>query len=158
MCIKLEKLAPIFYCSSVVFSSLLFFFRAVFSTYPWIIAFFALLWVAVLAGCLPLVIYSLKPTQALPPGPPPSNIPICYNGGIDPYAAAATIIPLINDTLVFVAITWRLSLNSYEFSYTFHGWHEILILWWLRADILQGITTRWTGLLLVKTFLNTAYY
>ena len=124
MCIKLEKLVVVFYSATIGFSSLLIFFRtrAVFSTYPWIIAFFALLWVAVLAGCLPLLVYTLRLTPTLPPaGPPPSNSPICYNGGIDPYVAAATIIPLINDTLVFVAITWRLSLNTYESFYTLTG-------------------------------------
>ena len=39
---------------------------------------------------------------------------VCINSGVGPYIAATTIIPLVNDTLVFVAITWRLTRNSYD--------------------------------------------
>ena len=35
------------------------------------------------------------------------------NIGVKPLAAAATIIPLVNDTLVFLAITGRIYCNSY---------------------------------------------
>ena len=38
----------------------------------------------------------------------------CLSSVVHPFLLAATIIPLINDTLVFVAITWRLSRNSYD--------------------------------------------
>jgi hypothetical protein len=97
----------VFFCTTLVFSSLLFFFRtrAVFKSYPWVIAFFAGMWVAVLVGCLPFLIYVFVG----PPPPVESNIPVHLNTGINPYATAASIIPLINDTLVFLAISWRLS-------------------------------------------------
>jgi hypothetical protein len=104
----------VFYCTTIVFSSLLFFFRtlAVFKGYRWVIAFFAAMWVAVLGGCLPFVIFILKPLG--PPPPSQSNVPICLNSGINPYAVAASIVPLINDTLIFLAISWRLSRISYD--------------------------------------------
>ena len=38
----------------------------------------------------------------------------CGRQGVDPYAAEITIIGFIYDTLVFLAITWRLSRNSYD--------------------------------------------
>ena len=31
---------------------------------------------------------------------------------VKPYTAAAVVVPLINDTLIFIAITWRLHSNS----------------------------------------------
>ena len=37
----------------------------------------------------------------------------CAAGHVKPLIAAAAIALLINDTLVFLAITWRLSCNSY---------------------------------------------
>jgi hypothetical protein len=96
-----------------VFTSLLFFFRtrAVFKYYPWVIAFFAGMWVVVLVGFVPFLVDVLKPIGSVSF---PTSIPICFNAGINPYIAAATIIPLINDTLVFLAITWRLSRNAYD--------------------------------------------
>ena len=110
MCIILERLVVTFYCAAVIFTSLLFFFRtrAVFNAYPWMVAFFAGLWLAVLGGCVALIvnIYEPIPESA-------SGIPLCIKPGMDPFVAASTIIPLINDTLVFLAISWRLSRNSY---------------------------------------------
>ena len=38
---------------------------------------------------------------------------LCIHVNTRPYAVAATIVPVINDTLVFIAITWRLTRNSY---------------------------------------------
>jgi hypothetical protein len=43
----------------------------------------------------------------------PAANSIHVNKDIDPFVASTTIIPVINDTLVFLAITWRLSRNSY---------------------------------------------
>ena len=111
ICFVLFRMVVVFYSSTVVFTSLLFFFRtrAVFDSYPWIVAFFAFMWLVVLGGCLAFVVDILKPIGLvlLP-------YPICFDSGVDPYIAAATIIPLINDTLVFLAITWRLSRFSYN--------------------------------------------
>ena len=76
----------------------------------WVVALFAGLWLAVLGGSLALVIHTLKSVN---PVNSANTSAICVNGGINPFVAATTIIPLINDTLVFMAITWRLSCNSY---------------------------------------------
>ena len=115
-CIKLDRLAVFFYCSALVFTSLLFFFRtrAVFQTYPWIIAFFAGLWLAVLGGCLAFIVDIFEPEPMMDPTSELNTTQICINSGINPFVAAAMIISLINDTLVFMAISWRLSHNSYE--------------------------------------------
>jgi hypothetical protein len=125
MCIVLDRMASVFYCSTVVFTSLLFFFRtrAVFKSYPLVIAFFAGMWVVVLVGCVPLLVNILKPIGVIP-----SNTPIsgCVIAGPDPYLAVATIIPLINDTLVFLAITWRLSRLSYD-PLSLHGGFRFMI-------------------------------
>jgi hypothetical protein len=100
---------------TIVFTSLFFFFRiqAVFDKNPWIIAFFAGLWLAVVAGSLVFVVgvstVNIGPTK------------YCMSGGVKPYAAATAAIPLINDTLVFLAITWRLSCNSYALHTLQHG-------------------------------------
>ena len=110
MCIILERLVVTFYCAAVIFTSLLFFFRtrAVFNAYPWMVAFFAGLWLAVLGGCVALIVNIFEPIPESA-----SGIPLCIKPGMDPFVAASTIIPLINDTLVFLAISWRLSRNSY---------------------------------------------
>ena len=107
----LSRLVVTFYCTALVFTSLLFFFRtrAVFKTYPWVVAFFAGLWLAVLGGCVALIVNIYEPI----PDTASNRNPICLNSGINPFIAATTIIPLINDTLVFLGISWRLSRNSY---------------------------------------------
>ena len=38
---------------------------------------------------------------------------LCVHVNIRPYAVAATIVPAINDTLAFIAITWRLTRHSH---------------------------------------------
>ena len=109
----LGRLAVVFYCAALVFTSLLFFFRtrAIFKRNPWVTAFFAGLWLVVLGGCLALIVDIFEPTPA---NSASNTTALCIDSGINPYAAATTIVPLINDTLVFVAISWRLSHNSYE--------------------------------------------
>ena len=123
-CIILERLVVTFCCAAVVFTSLLFFFRtrAVFNAYPWVVAFFAGLWLAVLGGYVAFIVEIFEPMQV----DPASNSPICIKRGIDPFVAVATIIPLINDTLVFLAISWRLYHNPYD-PYTFEGGVRCLI-------------------------------
>ena len=58
-----------------------------------------------MGGCTTLVVavnaVHVGPTQ------------FCVTSDVKPFAAAAFFIPLINDTLVFLAMTWRLSRNSY---------------------------------------------
>jgi hypothetical protein len=112
MCVALERLVTILYCFVIIFTSLLFFFRtrAVFNRNPWAVAFFAGLWLAVLGGCLAFIVHVLE--RQVNPGL--KTAALCINSGISPFIAASTIIPLINDTLVFIAITWRLTRNSYD--------------------------------------------
>ena len=125
----LQKLVTVLYCAVLVFTSLLFFFRtrAIFNGNPWVVAFFAGLWLAVLGGCLAFIVDHVTtgwrgyvPTQ-LP------NTPVfCINRNINPLVAATAIIPLINDTLVFLATTWCLSRNSYD-PYTLRSGIRFLI-------------------------------
>ena len=100
-----------FYCAVLASTSLLFFFRtrAVFNTNPSVVAFFATLWLAVLGGCLAFVIHTFEMNPA-----PTNSSAICLNSDIAPYVAATTITPMINDTFVFLAISWRLFSNSYD--------------------------------------------
>jgi hypothetical protein len=116
----LSRLVPFLYSTAIIFTSFLFFLRirAIFQRTPWIVAFFAGLWLAVLGGCLAFI---LDVFQKVKVNPALKTTAICFNADISPFIAAATIIPLINDTLIFIATTWRLSHNSYEFSTTRGG-------------------------------------
>ena len=109
----LSKLVPIFYGSAIIFTSFLFFLRtrAIFQRNPCIVAFFAGLWLAVLGGCLAFVFDVFDRVRV---NPAIKTTAICFNAAISPFIAVATITPMINDTLVFIATTWRLSRNSYD--------------------------------------------
>ena len=109
----LSRLVPFLYSTAIIFTSFLFFLRirAIFQRSPWVVLFFAFMWVAVLGGCLAFiceVFLTVKVNPAL------KTTAICFNAAISPFIAAATIIPMINDTLIFIAVTWRLSRNSYD--------------------------------------------
>ena len=71
---------------------------------PFIVAFFAALWLAVVAACLTVIIgvdgVNIGSTR------------YCIDGEVKSYVTMATVIPLINDTCVFLAISWRLFCNS----------------------------------------------
>jgi len=64
------------------------------------------MWLAVLGACL-TVTQGIKGTTLGP-------TKYCINDGLASYVAAAAIIPLVNDTLVFFAITWKLMRNSHR--------------------------------------------
>ena len=126
-CVMLNRLTAVFYCAVLVFTSLLFFFRtrAIFKRNPWVTAFFAGLWLTVLGGCLALIVDIFEP---IPLNPASNMTTMCLDSVVNPFVAAVTIIPLINDTVVFVAISWRLSRNSYDSSsYTLNGGIRLLI-------------------------------
>ena len=110
MCVILTRMVVFFDCAVLVFTSLLFFFRvrAVFITNPRIIALFAVLWLTILGECLAFMVFIFENST------PTSTEAVCVNAGIAPYIAATTITPLINDTLIFLAISWRLFRNSYD--------------------------------------------
>ncbi|KDR73194.1 hypothetical protein GALMADRAFT_724171 [Galerina marginata CBS 339.88] len=88
-------------------TSLLFFFRirAMYLGNNVVIVFFFFMWLAVIGG-------SLTPTQGLF-GTNIGTTKYCLNSHLEPYVAAACIIPFVNDTLVFCATSWRLMQNSY---------------------------------------------
>ncbi|KAF9043101.1 hypothetical protein BJ165DRAFT_1348359 [Panaeolus papilionaceus] len=88
-------------------TALLFFFRvqALYERNKWIVGFFSISWLSVVAGCLTPVF-----------GVRGSNIGItkyCINSSVEKYVAAAALAPFINDTLVFLATTYRLMQNSH---------------------------------------------
>ncbi|KAF8815908.1 hypothetical protein BYT27DRAFT_7186374 [Phlegmacium glaucopus] len=106
-CSSSEHALEVLFCIAIPSTSLLIFFRAraVFSTNPWAVALFGALWFAVLAGCVGtffgITASNIGPTK------------YCVNGNAKPHLGAAATISLINDTIVFLSITWRLWGNSY---------------------------------------------
>ena len=109
ICIRIERLIIILYCTVIVFTSLLFFLRirAVFERNPWVVAFFACSWLAVLGNSLSFIVNGVQMDTSL------NSSATCLNKEVNPFLTASTIISMINDTLVFLAITWRLFRNSY---------------------------------------------
>ncbi|KAF8154826.1 hypothetical protein B0H34DRAFT_718046 [Crassisporium funariophilum] len=107
-CASFEKGLDWLYPIAIPATSLLFFFRvrAVFDRNNYVVGFFAFMWLAVLGGCLTVtqgvVGVHIGPTN------------YCLNGSLAPYVSAAAIIPLVNDTLVFLAITYRLMSNAHR--------------------------------------------
>ena len=106
-CYRLEKTESVFFCLCVSCTSLLLFLRtrAVFDRNPWIVAFFLGFWLAVVATGV-LVIVGLGSTNIGP-------TEYCTDGQVRSFVQIAAIIPVINETLVFLAISWRLYSNSY---------------------------------------------
>ncbi|KAG6867430.1 hypothetical protein C0993_002818 [Termitomyces sp. T159_Od127] len=101
-CQVLEKIICAFYHITFSSTALLFFLRvrAFFNQNKYIIAFFALLWLAVLGSSLTAATVA----SAMHLGP--TNY--CVNAKLKPYASAAPITFAINDTFVFLCISWRL--------------------------------------------------
>ncbi|KAF4609851.1 hypothetical protein D9613_010431 [Agrocybe pediades] len=106
-CRVFEKVVDWLFPVAVPFTSLLFFFRvrAIFDNNKFVVAFFGFMWLAVLAGCLTV-------TQGVT-GANIGTTNYCINASLEGYVSAAAIIPLVNDTLVFIAISWRLLMNSH---------------------------------------------
>ncbi|PPQ70819.1 hypothetical protein CVT24_001036 [Panaeolus cyanescens] len=106
-CARFEKIICAMYPIAIPATSLLFFFRvkAVFDRNQLVVAFFGFMWLAVLAGCLTVTQgvtgVNIGPTK------------YCLNFDLKDYVSAAAIIPLVNDTLVFLAISWRLMTNTH---------------------------------------------
>jgi len=102
-----EKALDALYPVAIPATSLLFFFRikAVFDRNQFVVGFFAFMWLAVLAGCITVT----RGVTGINIGP----TKYCLNAALEDYVAAAAIIPLVNDTLVFLAISVRLMANSH---------------------------------------------
>ena len=81
--------------------------RAVFNDSPWVVPFFAGLWLGAVAGS---VTFNFGVNDDVRIGP----TRYCFAGQVNHLVLVSAIFPLIlNDTLVFIAITWRLYCNSY---------------------------------------------
>jgi len=106
-CFLFEKVIDWLFPVAVPFTSLLFFFRvrAIFDNNRYVVGFFGLMWLAVLAGCLTV-------TQGVV-GAHIGDTKYCLNAKLENYVSSAAIIPLVNDTLVFLSISVRLMLNSH---------------------------------------------
>lgn len=106
-CSIAQTLVEVCFAIAVPSTSLLFFLRAraIFDKNTYLVLFFFLVWLSVLgsAATVPTAIIAINigPT------------PFCINVGVRPYAGAAGITPLVNDTIIFLAISWRLFRNSY---------------------------------------------
>ncbi|CAA7269174.1 unnamed protein product [Cyclocybe aegerita] len=114
-CLAFGKAASWFYAPAVSITSLLFLIRlrAIFDGHTLVRLVFSGLWLCVLASCL---------TPAL--GLTNANIgttKYCLQVDVKPYVGAATIVPLVNDTLVFLATSWKLMENAYVAAYPLTG-------------------------------------
>jgi len=102
-----EKVVNGLYLLAVPVTSLLFFLRivAVYNRNKVVVGFFAIMWLAVLAGCLTVTQggtgASIGPTN------------YCLITKVEEYTSAAVIIPLVNDSLIFLAISYRITVNGY---------------------------------------------
>lgn len=70
-----------------------------------VVAFFIFTWLSVVAGCL-------TTTQG-GTGVPIGVTRYCLAAGLASYTSSAVIIPVVNDTFVFLAISWKLMRNAY---------------------------------------------
>ena len=121
MCYRLGKILDVLFFLCVSSTSLLFFFRtrAVFDRNPWIAAFFFGMWLAVAATGV-LVIVGVDAGE-IDIASGPTNYCIFGSGRPKLFVQMAATTPMINDTLVFLAISWRLYSNSYVRPTLRHG-------------------------------------
>ncbi|KDR72366.1 hypothetical protein GALMADRAFT_229145 [Galerina marginata CBS 339.88] len=106
-CAIFEKVVDGLFPLAVSSTSFLFFLRvrAIFIHNKAVVAFFAFMWLTVLAG-------TLTATQGVAGGEI-GTTKYCTHVKMEHYISAAAITPLVHDTLVFLAISWRLMMNSY---------------------------------------------
>ena len=106
-CAHIEKGLDVLYFIAIPSTSLLFAFRAcaVFGMKLWAIAFFGALWLAVVGGCM-TALFGITGTNLGP-------TEYCITSGIKHYLEAIGVAPMINDTIVFCAISWRLWRNNW---------------------------------------------
>ncbi|PPQ64454.1 hypothetical protein CVT24_008464 [Panaeolus cyanescens] len=101
-CPRFEKIISIGFPIAVSCTSFLFLlrFKAIFNGNKYIVALFICLWIAVvlstLTGIFGISGVNIGPTE------------YCATDRFENYVAAAVIVPLVYDTMVFVAISWRL--------------------------------------------------
>ncbi|KIK69457.1 hypothetical protein GYMLUDRAFT_35521 [Collybiopsis luxurians FD-317 M1] len=102
-----------FYPVGIAGSCLLFFFRAraVYQGHRYVIAFFAFLWVTVLGACI-VVPFG---TVSINNGP----TKYCVSTNVTAYTGAAVIVPTVHDTIVFLAVSFKLTAYSFATARTF---------------------------------------
>jgi len=105
-CMRFLMVAIGTYPVAMAGTTLLFFFRvrAVFNRDKFVVAFFAFTWIAVLVGSL-TTIWGVVGAKI-------GSTNYCMVIHVEPYVASASIVMLVNDTLVFLAITWKLMGNA----------------------------------------------
>ncbi|KAF8961163.1 hypothetical protein BDZ97DRAFT_1227819 [Flammula alnicola] len=91
-------------------TTLLFFFRvrAVYMNNKYVTTFFFFVWLGVVAGCF-VVASQTDITHSSQPNTR------CLDSSVDlvSFVAAATIVPMANDVLIFCAVTWKLMQNTH---------------------------------------------
>ncbi|KAF7289027.1 hypothetical protein HMN09_01350600 [Mycena chlorophos] len=107
-CALSQTLVESCFAIAVPLTSLLFFLRAraIFNRNPWLNVFLFSLWLSVAGTC------ATAPTaiHAITIGP----TPYCINTGVKSYVGSTAITPLLHDTSIFLAISWRLYMNSHS--------------------------------------------
>ncbi|CAA7262441.1 unnamed protein product [Cyclocybe aegerita] len=106
-CAIFDKVVEWLFAAAVPTTSLLFLFRvlAIFGWNKFVCVFFSLMWLCVVAGVV-------APTQGLTA----ENIgptKYCIHAKAETYIGVAGVVPLVNDTLVFLAISWKLMRNAH---------------------------------------------
>jgi hypothetical protein len=106
-CKVFERIVDAWYPVSIGCSALLFFFRvsAIYNRNPLVTAFFFVLWLGLLVCTLFIPIGVL--------GISIGETKYCQDADVPSSAYAAIIAPLVHDTLVFIAISWRLTQNAH---------------------------------------------
>lgn len=101
-CAAFEKVTDVWYPISLGFSALLFFLRvrAIYDRNPLVITFFFVLWLGLLACTMLIPILATGDNIAL--------TKYCEDASVPSAVYAAVVAPLVHDTLVFAAISWRL--------------------------------------------------
>ena len=87
-------------------TSLLFFFRvkAIFNNNIYIVIFFGFLWLCTLAGSI-TVPFAIEGAHI-------GLTNHCINTGVKPFSSSGVIIATVNDTLIFISITYRLLVDT----------------------------------------------
>ncbi|KAJ7900893.1 hypothetical protein B0H13DRAFT_2336310 [Mycena leptocephala] len=106
-CASLSTFIGVCYILAVPSTCLLFFLRAraIYHKNTILVLFFFILWLSVLgtAALVPIVATTANI----------GTTDYCIDIAVKPYASAATITPLVHDTIIFLAISWRLFGNSH---------------------------------------------
>ncbi|KAF9548192.1 hypothetical protein CPC08DRAFT_648493, partial [Agrocybe pediades] len=119
-CFTLQRVVDWFYPLAVPFTALLFYFR-IMVLYPInerVKIFFGIMWLAVLGGCLTV------PQAGIGGNIGPTNY--CQIVSVKNYGRSAAIIPLINDTFVYLAIAYRFLSNAHLDNIFQDGWRTFL--------------------------------